>query len=154
MVTSAAELTALSDAFRAKAQSLSSALRARLVDLLQVAFGVRARRNAELWVTAASSRRNFCSRQSSALEQEMRIVFAQAFLNEEEENFPVKVHTFVGSLKQQGLKLRLWLQDDYIQGALSRVEVTLTNTTLYCAAYTDTPDQFPDSITEEFSGRD
>lgn len=114
-------MVALSDQFRAYAQTLSGFALDQLERAMQIAFGVLNLRNVRLWTRVGGVQRNFINPNISSDDLQKRASFARALTEARVPTFPVKIAEFDGFPDKNGEKLREYLANEYTRNALSRV---------------------------------
>lgn len=119
-----AEMQVISQQFRDAANNLTTNERAHFVDAIAEIFGVTNRRNAELWVTESTTRRNFINKNLGSMELEMRVAFAKAYLNQVEPTTPQKEARFTGFLRDRARRMRYYLAEDYTRKNASRIAIS------------------------------
>lgn len=152
------DFSGLSEQFRLYYESLSADVAERFIQTVQATFGIKNRRNVELWVARGSVRRNFINRNVAPLELEMRVAFATALINNVPPSTPQKTRDFGIRVDLVSRKLRDYLLDDYTREAVSTIgflaEDTVYNYDSDSASFEDIDDDASDEFDDIDTGLD
>lgn len=124
------DYSGLSNQFREYYASLTPEIQDRFLTATQVTFGVKNRRNVELWVTQSGTRRNFINRNVSPLEMEMREAYVKGLINNVPPTTIQKESDFGINASRIGYKMRQYLAEDFTREACSSIGF-LSDRTLY-----------------------
>lgn len=141
----------LSDQLREFYASLNSEIQDRFLTVLQMTFGVKNRRNAELWVTSSATRRSFINRQTPPLELEMREAFVKALINNIPPTTLQKVTTITNDPIRASRKIRQYLVEDFTRESVTSIGF-LPDKILYTYdADSNAFDDIDDEASDEFA---
>ncbi len=145
-----AEMQALSDQLRAFYQTFDAPTQEYFKTVIQETFNIQNRRNVDLWLTTASTQRNFINRSSSPLELEMRTQFVKALTNGVPPGSPQKESRFTLWPQRTGQKLREYLANNYTRDNVTTIGF-LNGTVIYTYdVYGEGVDEVPDESSDEF----
>lgn len=144
------DYSGLSEQFRLYYESLSPEIQDRFITATQVTFGIKNRRNVELWVSRGQVRRSFINRKTSPLELEMREAYVKGLINNVPPSTIQKVSDLGINANRIGYKMRQYLTEDFTREAVTSIGF-LPDKTLYTYdADSSAFDDIDDDASEEF----
>lgn len=145
-----AEMSALSDQFRAFYQSYNEETKQFFLTVVQETFLIANRRNVELWVTENATRRNFINRSTSPGDLEMRKAFVEALTYGGPVVGPQKEAKFGNWPTRNGQKLREYLSNNYTRKNVTTIGFLNGQVIYTYDVYGDDVDTTPDESSDEF----
>lgn len=142
---------ALSNQLRLYYAALPREVQIRFLSVLQVTFNVKNRRNAQLWVTQATVRRDFITPSTPALELEMREAFVKGLINETPPSTIQKITELGIDSQKIGKKLRQYLAEDFTRESVTTIEFLLDETLYIYDADSSAFDEIDDDASDEWS---
>lgn len=119
--------------------------------LLQILFGLRNLRNAQLWTRFGTQTRDFINRGLGELELDIRTFVATKFINNIEPMFPVKRKPFQFPVDSASVrKFFEYITDNFIREYCTRIFVEGRFIIIEYASDSDTPAESPDLDSPEF----
>lgn len=145
------DYSGLSNQLREYFASLTPEIQDRFLTATQVTFGIKNRRNVQLWVTQGATRRNFINRNVSPLELEMREAFVKGLINNVPPSTIQKTSDFGINANRIGQKMRQYLTEDFTRESVTSIGFLADKTLYTYDADSSAFDDIDDDASDEFA---